>query len=48
MPSRAVRVYLTHNIHYYLDPPCLQGLALFYRLAEEIGVLPQAPELDFV
>ena len=43
-----VRVYLTHNIHYYLDPPCLEGLALYYRLAAEVGVLPQAPELHFV
>ena len=43
-----VRVYLTHNIHYYLDPPCLEGLALYYRLAAEIGALPQAPELHFV
>jgi chorismate dehydratase len=43
-----VRVYLTHNIHYYLDPPCLEGLELFYRLAAEIGALPQAPELHFV
>jgi chorismate dehydratase len=43
-----VRVYLTHNIHYYLDPPCLEGLALYYRLAAEVGVLPQAPELQFV
>lgn len=44
----AVRVYLTHNIHYYLDPPCLEGLALFYRLGAEVGALPQAPELRFV
>jgi chorismate dehydratase len=43
-----VRVYLTHNIHYYLDPPCLEGLALYYRLAAEVGALPQAPELHFV
>jgi chorismate dehydratase len=43
-----VRVYLTHNIHYYLDPPSLEGLELYYRLAAEIGVLPRAPELQFV
>jgi chorismate dehydratase len=43
-----VRVYLTHNIHYYLDPPCLEGLELYYRLAAEVGVLPQSPELQFV
>ena len=43
-----LRTYLMHNIHYYLDPPCLEGLALFYRLGAEIGVLPQAPELRFL
>ena len=44
----AVRDYLTHNIHYYLDPPCLEGLELYYRLGAEIGALPPAPELRFV
>ncbi len=43
-----IRVYLTRNIHYYLDPPCLEGLALYYRLGTEVGALPQAPELRFV
>lgn len=43
-----VRVYLTHNIHYYLDPPCLEGLELYYRLGAEVGALPQIPELYFV
>jgi len=44
----AVRVYLTHNIHYYLDPPCLEGLELYYRLGVEVGALPTAPGLRFV
>jgi chorismate dehydratase len=44
----SLRVYLTRNIHYYLDPPCLEGLELYYRLAAEIGVLPSAPDLQFV
>jgi chorismate dehydratase len=43
-----VRVYLTRHIHYYLDPPCLEGLDLYYRLAAEIGALPRAPGLEFV
>jgi chorismate dehydratase len=43
-----VRVYLTQNIHYYLDPPCLEGLKLYYRLGAEVGVLPRAPGLRFV
>ena len=43
-----VRVYLTHNIHYYLDPPCLEGLKLYYRLAAEIGALPEALDLRVI
>ena len=42
-----VRTYLTENIHYQLDPGCLQGLELFYRYASEIGALPEAPQLRF-
>ena len=42
-----VRSYLTENIHYSLDPDCLEGLQLFYRYAAEIGALPAAPELRF-
>lgn len=48
LPATSVRNYLTHNIHYCLDPPSLEGLGLFYRFSEEIGALPQAPELHFV
>lgn len=44
----SVRTYLARNIHYYLDPPCLEGLALFYQLGAEIGALPAARELEFV
>jgi chorismate dehydratase len=44
----AVRVYLTQNIHYYLDPPSLEGLDLYYRLGAEVGALPPVPELRFV
>ena len=43
-----VRAYLVRNIHYYLDPPCLEGLRLFYRYGTEIGALPPAPELHFL
>jgi chorismate dehydratase len=40
--------YLTENIHYHLDPGCLEGLQLFYRYAAECGALPPAPPLQFV
>lgn len=42
-----IRSYLTENIYYHLDPPCLEGLQLFYRYAAEIGALPAAPLLHF-
>ncbi len=40
--------YLTENIYYQLDEPCLEGLRLFYRYAAEIGALPMAPPLKFL
>jgi chorismate dehydratase len=43
-----VESYLTHNIHYHLDSPCIAGLRLFYRYAEECGALPPAPALRFL
>ncbi len=43
-----VREYLTQNIHYYLDPSCIEGMKLFFQYAAECGALPIAPELDFL
>jgi chorismate dehydratase len=43
-----VRSYLTENIYYQLDAPCLEGVQLFYRYAAEIGALPAAPEMCFL
>ena len=42
-----VRSYLAENIHYELDPGCIEGLRLFYRFAAELNLLPRAPELCF-
>lgn len=42
-----VKTYLTENIYYNLDVPCLQGLQLFYRYASDSGALPTAPPLHF-
>jgi len=47
MSEHDVRSYLTENIHYQLDPGCLEGLQLFYRYAAEIGALPAPPEIRF-
>lgn len=48
MPFEKVRSYLTCNIHYSLDTPCLAGLDLFYRYAAEVSALPKAPQLRFL
>jgi chorismate dehydratase len=48
LKEEAVRSYLTQNIYYYLDRPCMDGLRLFYRYAAEIGALPQAPQTRFI
>ena len=48
LPLSEVRSYLADSIHYYLDPPCLEGLQLFYRYAAEVKALPTAPNLEFL
>jgi len=40
LPPDTIRHYLTHNIHYFLDEPCLRAIDLFRRYAAETGVLP--------
>lgn len=47
LKEEEVHSYLTENIYYHLDAPCMEGLRLFYRYAAEIGALPQAPEIRF-
>ena len=41
LPAGAIRGYLSSNIHYRLDEPCLQGIDTFFRLAEAAAVLPR-------
>jgi chorismate dehydratase len=48
LSQEAVKSYLTRNIHYSLDPDCLDGMRLFYQYAEECGALPAAPALTFL
>ena len=43
-----VHSYLTENIHYHLDPACIEGLQLFYSYAKECRALPTSPALDFL
>jgi len=43
-----IKRYLTENIHYSLDPACLDGMRLFYQFACECGALPSVPSLCFL
>jgi chorismate dehydratase len=43
-----ILTYLTENVHYYLDRQNHAGLQLFLRYAQEIGLVPAAPDLRFL
>jgi chorismate dehydratase len=40
IPESTIRSYLTTNIHYVLDEECVEGMAGFFRMAAEYGILP--------
>jgi chorismate dehydratase len=48
LPAETIRTYLTQNIHYTLDPDCLQAIELFRSLAAQINALPQLDPLPFL
>jgi chorismate dehydratase len=41
LSEETIRTYLTENIHYVLDEECVEGMAGFFRMAAETGVLPE-------
>ena len=43
LPPETIRTYLTRNIYYHLDEPCLEAIRLFRGYAGELGVLPPLP-----
>ncbi len=46
--SGVIQQYLTENIHYYLDAQSCAGLALFFELSKEIGLISAVPKLNFL
>jgi chorismate dehydratase len=48
VPPATIRTYLTENIWFLLDEPCLAGIQLFYRYGVECGALPSVPQLQFL
>ncbi|MGH9369777.1 MAG: MqnA/MqnD/SBP family protein, partial [Thermoanaerobaculia bacterium] len=43
-----VEDYLRHALHYELDEGDVEGLSLFYRMAAEDGLIPEARPLEFL
>lgn len=41
LPADTIRTYLTDNIHYVLDEECIEGMRGFFRMAAEVGALPE-------
>ena len=41
IPEQTISDYLSFNIHYLLDEDCIEGMRSFFRMAAEIGVLPE-------
>jgi chorismate dehydratase len=48
IPAETIRHYLTQNIHYTLNPDCIQAMKLFRQYAAEIEALPPLPTLRFL
>ncbi len=48
LPEPDITSYLTHNIHFSLDPENLEGLELFFRYSAECRVIDEAPSLRFL
>ena len=48
LPAEVIQEYLTRNIHYTLDEPCVEAMGMFRRLAADAGVLPTLETLRFL
>jgi chorismate dehydratase len=41
IPEQTIRAYLTTNIHYIFDVECIEAMKVFFRMAAQVGVLPE-------
>lgn len=47
LPREELVHYLTENISFDLDKDCLEGLRLYYKLAQQSGLIEEAAEVSF-
>ena len=48
LSAETIRTYLTRNIYYKLDEPCLEAIRTFRAMAAEESVLPELPMLNML
>ena len=48
LPPSTIRHYLTGNIHYTLDPACIEAIRIFRQYATEVASLPTLGKLHFL
>ena len=48
VPPATIRHYLTRNIHYHLDPICLEAISLFREYAAAVNILAPLGPLRFL
>ena len=48
LSANTIRTYLTRNIYYHLDPPCLDAIRTFRASAAALGILPPLPALHLL
>jgi chorismate dehydratase len=48
LSAGSISNYLMQNIYYYLDTPCMEGLAMFFEYSRECGLVERVPELKFI
>jgi chorismate dehydratase len=48
MKKEFLQSYLEHNVYYYLDAKCIEGLELFYEKAAEAGAIKSVRKVEFL
>ena len=48
IPAAVIHEYLTRNIHYQLDGPCLEAILRFRRMAADVHLLPALQALPLL
>jgi chorismate dehydratase len=48
MKKEYLQEYLDHNVHYFMDDACAEGLRLFYEKAADVGAIKAPRSVDYL